>query len=223
MTRLKAGKQLKFKSVCGWGGRRPRAGRPNLSGQVNHIPVLLKTPLHVTLRLKEKLPSIRTKDLFKEFKESAALSKKQGLHIIHFSIQRNHIHLFCESRSNRSLPLGMRSLAGRFGKILRAYPRSRGGGKSGSTFDGRYHLHVLKTPREVKNTLEYVLLNSSAHAFRYWPKLLGSRFKSLIKADAGFFENQQKPIDLKSALCEPQSWLAKAGWMRACAQCAVFA
>jgi len=33
-------------------------------------------------------------------------------------------------------------------------------GKEGSVFKERYHLHVLKTPKEVKNALEYVAFES---------------------------------------------------------------
>ena len=110
-------KQFEFIGIKGWGGRRPGAGRPNLSGQVNHMKrpsMNLKNPLHITLRLKEKLPSIRNRSLFKEFKKSVKGSKRYGLYVIHFSVQSNHIHLFCECKSNKAVALGMRALAGRF-------------------------------------------------------------------------------------------------------------
>ena len=82
----------------------------------------------------------------------------------------------------------MRALAGRFAKIIRNYSYSRGSEKTGSVFKGRYHLHVLKTPKEVRNALEYVLLNLSKHqklieyvdefssgkTFKEWQKLLGN-------------------------------------------------
>src|ERR1700733_4498789 len=113
--RQKIEKQMKFGGVNGWGGKRTGAGRPNLSGQMNHMkrPSLsLKTPLHITLRLREKLPSLRKKMLLKEFKESVRMAKNQGLYVLQFSIQSNHIHLLCESENNRSMALGMRSLAG---------------------------------------------------------------------------------------------------------------
>src|SRR5471030_610802 len=117
-------KQFEFTGVTGWGGKRIGSGRLNFSGQVNHMKrpeISLKTPLHITLRLKEKLPSIRNKNLFKEFKESVRRAKHLGLYIIHFSVQSNHIHLFCEGKSNRAVALGMRALAGRFAKYVRTY------------------------------------------------------------------------------------------------------
>jgi len=225
-------KQLEFAGVNGWGGRRPGSGRKNLSRQVNHMKrpkVSLKVPLHVTLRLKERLPTLRKKSLFAEFKESLKGARNQGLNVIHFSIQSNHIHLFCESANNRSLSLGMRALAGRFAKILRKYFFSKGGERSGSVFEGRYHLHLLKTPAEVRNALEYILLNLSKHqklieyiddfssgqCFKEWRTLLGKRFKSLVRSDGAFWEKHD-PGDLIEILSPPQSWLARVGWIRAC-------
>jgi hypothetical protein len=35
--------------------------------------------------------------------------------------------------------------------------------RSGRVFADRYHAHVLKTPREVRNALAYVLRNASHH------------------------------------------------------------
>jgi len=187
-------KQLTFKKTQGWGGHRRGAGRKNLSGTPNHMKrpkVTLKQPLHVTLRLKEKLPSLRNKSLFKEFKKSIACAKPMGLYVLHFSVQSNHIHLICEAKSNRTLALGMRSLAGRFAKIVRlhsqrriqgthgvhsthrgqrlhhsTHARSKHSMSEGSVFKGRYHLHVLRTPSETKRALEYVLLNLSRHQKR---------------------------------------------------------
>jgi putative transposase len=228
-----AKKQLEFNRNKGWGGKRARSGRPNLSGTVSHMKrslVNIKTPLHITLRLEDRLPSIRNKRLLIEFKKSAQLAKAQGLYILQFSIQSNHIHIFAESKGNRALALGMQSLAGRFARIIRSYSFKRGGKSKGSVFQGRYHLHVLKTPSEVKNTLEYVLLNLSKHQklieyidsfssgrfFRHWPKLLGARYKNLIRADVEFFEHQENRSDSFSFLSQPQSWLAQTGWMRAC-------
>jgi hypothetical protein len=36
---------------------------------------------------------------------------------------------------------------------------------AGPVLHGRYHLRVLRTPREVRNALAYVLLNARKH----WP------------------------------------------------------
>jgi REP element-mobilizing transposase RayT len=232
-------KQLKFSHVKGWGGVRVRAGRPNLSKTVNHMKrptVDIRRPIHITMRLKDGVSSIRRNRLLKEFKKSVLGAKKQGLYVIHFSIQRNHFHLFAEAKNNTALALGMRALAGRFAKCIKNYSALRGvTPKKGSVFIGRYHLHVLKTARETKNALEYVLLNFSKHRkviehidhfssgifFKHWPKLLGKRFTSIIKADAEFWSEHltgagNGPGSVGNFLSTPRSWLGQTGWMRAC-------
>lgn len=224
--------QLTFQKTSGWGGKRKGSGRKNLSGTVNHMErpkVNLRTPLHINLKLIKGLPNLRKNALLEEFKESVKKAKAQGLYILHFSIQDDHIHLFAEAKSNAAMAAGMRSLAGRFAKIIRkfAYNTLRGK-RRGSVFKGRYHLHVLKTPREVKNALEYVLLNlskhqkfieyldhfSSARYFKEWEALLGNRFKGLLKSAVENIE-QQSGRDTERVLIEPQSWLARSGWMKA--------
>jgi REP element-mobilizing transposase RayT len=221
-------KQLSFEKTSGWGGKRPKAGRTNKTGTVNHMlrpKVTAKFPLHLTLKIKEGLPSIRKSFLLKEFKKSAKKAKSLGLYVLHFSIQQNHIHLFAEADGNNELALGMRSLAGRFAKIIRNYASKKGSDTKGSVFKGRYHIHILKTPQETRNALEYVLLNLSKHqkliehidrfssggSFIHWRKLLGARFRSLIKSDAEFYENHRTMPE--ESLSLPKSWLARGGWM----------
>ena len=36
-------------------------------------------------------------------------------------------------------------------------------GRAGAVLHGRYHLRILRTPREVRNALAYVLLNARKH------------------------------------------------------------
>lgn len=191
-------KQLSFKKTAGWGGRRRGAGRKNLSRTVNHMArprVDHKKPLHITMRLRDRLPNLRTHRLLKAFKTSARGATPYGLRVVHFSLLSNHLHLIVEADNNQALGDGMRSLGGRFGRIIRkeaATDRTQ----NGAVFAGRYHLHVLKTPREMKHALEYVLLNrakhdkylehldrfSSASRFPDWKLLLGRRFTALIRS-----------------------------------------
>src|SRR5687767_305966 len=71
-------KQLKLTGTGGWGGKRKGAGRKNLSSTVNHMArpeVSSKYPLNITLRLKNRLPSLRNKKLLKEFKRAIKQAK----------------------------------------------------------------------------------------------------------------------------------------------------
>ncbi len=125
--------------------------------------------------------------------------------------------MIIEANDNRSLEKGMKSLAGRFAKIVSL--------KSGPIFQGRYHIHILKTPREMKRALLYVLLNHSQHAglieyldpfssakfFKEWKILLGPKYNHLIREqleDLGV-------VEIDDHLSLPKSWLCQKGWMRA--------
>jgi hypothetical protein len=55
----------------------------------------------------------------------------------------------------------MKSIAARFARAVNRVFR-----RSGRVLRDRYRLHVLETPREVRNALRYVLLNGRRHAGR---------------------------------------------------------
>jgi REP element-mobilizing transposase RayT len=217
--------QLTFQKTSGWGGKRKGSGRKNLSGTVNHMArpkINLKAPANITLKLKKGLPNLRTKGLLKEFNTCIKKAREHGLYVIHFSLLTDHIHMIIEADGNNALGSGMRSLAGRFAKIIQKRVIEKG-----AVFKGRYHLRLLKTPTEVKNALEYVLLNHSKHIksieqldpfssakhFKGWKKLLGHRFANIIQIEVEFLKEDE---GCENILSSPQSWLCKSGWERAC-------
>ncbi len=214
-------KQLKMKGVSGWGGKRKGSGRKSQSGMVNHMKrekIDFKKPLHMTLKLRDGLPSLRCDLMFGNLKRCLKKAKDRGLRVIHFSLESNHLHLLIECRDNKTLSLGMKSLGASLGKAIRKFA----GGK-GAVFKGRYHLHILKTPTEARNGMAYVLLNRAKHwksiAFvdRYssgayftdWRKLLGRDIGPILSARRGL---RKAPPDY---LSEAQSWLAREGWRKA--------
>jgi REP element-mobilizing transposase RayT len=222
---MKKAKQLEFKKVGGWGGKRKNAGRPNLSKTVNHMKrarVDFRQPLHLTQRLKKGIPSLRRKEFLHLFRRSLNKAKKFGLHVIHYSLLGNHIHMIVETRDNQALGRGMRSLGGSFAKAIQSKA-----GLTGGIFSGRYHLKAITNPSQMRRTLEYVLLNmckhqdflehmdpySSARFFPHWRKLLGARMNDVIE-----WELETLSTALKEAgLSPPRSWLATQGWMRSSA------
>lgn len=218
---MKKPKQLEFKKVSGWGGRRKGAGRKNRTGTVNHMArekVDFKKPLLITMKLKKDLRGFRTRQMKAKFEECGKESKRFGFHVLQFSMLLNHVHVLVEAKNNESLSKGMKSLGGRMGKALRAQIGGRG-----SVFNGRYHLRVLKSPTQTKNALTYVLLNHSNHEkttpridfyssgvyFFEWEKLIGRKWST--KFATGFKE----PRPLPDYLSQPKSWLAKDGWKHA--------
>jgi REP element-mobilizing transposase RayT len=210
-------KQLEFKKVNGWGGKRRGAGRPNVSGLVSHGKregVNFKKPLHITMRLAKGVANLRTRKSMWDFRRSIEAAKRFGFHVIHYSILNNHIHMVVEAKDSQALASGMKSLSCRFAKALRKIV-----GGSGRVFAGRFHLHVLKTPTEMRRALEYVLLNHAKHArliehidefssaanFKEWKELIGKRLNS-------FLADQSAHLGQIKELSQPRSWLCTAGW-----------
>jgi REP element-mobilizing transposase RayT len=210
-----------------WGGKRRGAGRKNLSGLAAHAArpdISMKTPLHVTLKLTKGLPNLRTKALLKIFRASVLKARLKGLRIIHYSLQSNHMHLLVEAHDKRELASVFKSLGTSLARRIRAAAPVRDSRES--IFRGRYHLHVLRTPTEVKNALRYVLLNETKHTrrativdefssgsrFGLWKKLVGRNWRTWVKLPvAGAVEAR----DASGVLClAPTSWLLKVGWQR---------
>lgn len=136
------------------GGRRPGSGRKRIrsKGVAHRVRerVVQKTPLHVNFKYRT---SIRNKESLKLLKRAILNARIHGLKILHFSMLSNHIHLIIEAVDNEVLTKGMRSLTVTFAKGL----------NKGKIQIERYHLHVLKTLRETKNAIQYVLFNQQKH------------------------------------------------------------
>lgn len=137
-----------------WGGKRRGAGRKRIHSKgVAHRKrekVVLETPLHINFKYNA---SIRNKACLKLLKKAVLNARKKGLSIRHFSLQHNHIHLIVEAANNSILESGMRSLTVTFARGL----------QKGKVQKERFHLHVLKTMREVKNAVLYVVYNDRKH------------------------------------------------------------
>ena len=136
------------------GGRRPGAGRKRIHSRgVSHLKretVTKRTPAHINFKFNCR---IKSKEGLKLLKRSIQNAQKMGLKVIHFSLQSNHVHLITEAEDNTILTAGMRALTITFAKGL----------KKGRVQLERYHLHVLKTLREAKHAIEYVLFNQQKH------------------------------------------------------------
>lgn len=137
-----------------WGGRRPGSGRKRIHSKgVAHRRrenVKLDHPLHINFKVEA---SIRNKVCLRILKRAILNARRMGLSIRHFSLQSNHVHLIAEAPDNSILESGMRSLCVTFAKGL----------QKGKVQKQRYHLHVLKTLREVQNAVKYVWFNEEKH------------------------------------------------------------
>ncbi|HEY4244225.1 MAG TPA: transposase [Kofleriaceae bacterium] len=123
--------------------------------------------------------SLRTRDLYRAIRAATiVVGRTQAMRVVHASVQSNHIHMLVEADDQRLLAKGMQSF-----QISAAKQINRVLARKGRVFGDRYHAHVLKTPRETRNALVYVLNNwrkhgvpaetvidpfSSADCFRGW-------------------------------------------------------
>jgi len=157
-------KQLALR-LPSWGGKRAGAGRKAKGDrpQVSHRPrgkVRPDVPMHVTLRVRKELWPVRSERRFRAITRALqGGSDRLGLRVVHYSVQDNHLHLIVQANDARALGRGMQGLSIRLAKALNAVS-----GRRGKVFVDRFHSHALRTPREVRHALAYVLNNARKHA-----------------------------------------------------------
>ncbi|MEN8159514.1 MAG: transposase [Myxococcota bacterium] len=212
-----------YRQRTGRGGPRPRAGRPpGPRPRVQHRerePIPGACPVHVTVRARRDVPSLRSRRLVRELRRSLAEACERGeFRVAHYSLQRDHAHLIVEARGKRALARGMKSVGARLARAV-----NRTFSRSGPVLDGRFHHRVLRTPREVRNALAYVLLN----ARRHFAKARGGRRPPVAVDEASsarWFDGWQRAwLARLGAPPEPgvardvapaRTWLLRVGWRR---------
>src|SRR5215831_776865 len=145
------------------GGRRRGAGRKaaRVRRAVVHAarPEHSKAhPVHVTLRASRRLPSLRREVVFLEIRRALGRTARAWFRLVHFSAQADHLHLLVEADDKSSLSRGLMGLAIR---VARAVNRVLL--RTGRVWDDRFHAHPLRSPREVRHAIVYVLMNAKKH------------------------------------------------------------
>ncbi len=147
------------------GGKRPGAGRKpkGLRAGVTHARRAAldpSKPLHITLRVVAAAAGLRTDKAYRAIRRALVVTafSQLGFRIVHFSVQRTHIHMICEADNKDSLARGMQSF-----KISAAKQLNRELGRHGRVFADRYHVEILGTPTQANHTLSYVLNNWRKH------------------------------------------------------------
>jgi REP element-mobilizing transposase RayT len=144
------------------GGWRPGAGRPKKAGAVSHgtrpnEPA--RFPQHITLRIVDGVGSLAGERYLKVIRRAIGASHKGAFRICEFNVLGNHLHLITEADGKQALASGVAGFEVRVARRVSAAM-----GRKGKLFRDRYHARYLKTPREVRNALRYVLLNRKHHA-----------------------------------------------------------
>ena len=207
-----------------WGGARAGAGRPPKNGKagVSHLrrPALSRHhPVHVTLRVGRDIQSLRGTAMFRAVRTALARARERfGFRLVHFSVQRDHLHLLVEARDRRALARGVQGLTIRVAKAVNRRLERRG-----KVFSDRYHARALKTPREVRWALRYVLLNVRKH--ERGPARVPAGFIDTCSSAAWFrgwnrdqelcFGARAVRADSESPVVHPRTWLLRVGFKRA--------
>ncbi len=70
-------------------------------------------PSHVTLRVRRGIPSLRKRKFVQEFRRSLGQACERGeFRVVHYSLQRDHVHLIVESAGKEALGRGMKASEG---------------------------------------------------------------------------------------------------------------
>src|SRR5258708_3719886 len=141
--------------------RRSRRGRLASSGVPHRVRPEHKAPhpVHVTLRAARGLPSLREQVIFFEMRGAVGRTARSWFRVVHFSVQANHVHLLVEADDKTSLVRGIMGVAIRMARAVNRVLE-----RHGNVWSERYHSRALKTPREVRNGIVYVLMNKQEHS-----------------------------------------------------------
>jgi putative transposase len=192
-------------------GRKPKAkragvshgARPELSG---------REPLLITLKMRRDVWSLRTRNAFARIMEAfVAVLEKRGIRIVHYSIQRDHIHLIVEAPDKNALSRAVQGLCIRIARKLNAMMK-----RKGKVFADRFHERVLRSPRQVRNALRYVLLNARKHGVAPDERRWTDPYSSAGAFD-GFCIRIRTlwPAHFVPPIALAETWLLRIGWKRA--------
>src|SRR5436309_406518 len=193
-------KQIEFKLPT-WRGERKGAGRkPNgAKPGVSHLRLSFaaRYPVHVTLRMVRAVGFLRTFSRAQAIEQAMReVRHRFGRRVVHYSIQGNHLHLIVEIDDAAMLSRAINGLAVRLARALNHLAE-----RKGKVFVDRYHAHVLKTPREVRNAVRYVLENFRHHLREDVAPAGADPRSSALWLDA--------PITEDAPIASPQTWLLR--------------
>jgi hypothetical protein len=155
---------------------------------------------------------LRTRNLVVELERSwREVCQRERFRLVHYSIQSDHVHVIVEASSASDLACGLKAIAARFARAVnRVFDRI------GRVLADRCHVHVLRSLREVRNAIAYVLLNSRWHLAKR-----GRALPPIARIDPASsgrwfpgWRTPAPPVDDHPAVATPRTWLLSVGWRR---------
>jgi len=152
-------------------GRKPKHGRAG-SRHTTRPTLAERHPVHVVLRVHRDIGSLRKRSMYQALREATIAVARRELNelevgafrIVHISIQRTHVHMLVEAGHKMALSRGMQSFQISAAKHLnRAVSIKQPTRRRGTVFPDRFHQEIIKTPRQARHALAYVLNNWRKH------------------------------------------------------------
>jgi len=164
--------------------------------------------------MRRDVPRLRNFELAKVLRQAFVKGCQiAGFGICQFSIQGNHIHLICEASDRERLARGMQGWCVRIARGI-----NRAVGRRGPMFDDRYHVEVITSPRQMRNSLCYVMQNARRHGERLDPRYHGvDPFSSAWWFDGCVDDRWRQGLELPDPappVARAQSWLLNVAWRR---------
>jgi putative transposase len=170
------------------------------------------------MRVVGSVPNLRSQIVFAVIEREIRRASERGLRVVHFSVQRNHVHMIVEAADGVSLSRGLQRFESRVAMMVNALTK-----RHGKFWRDRYHRRDLTSPSQVRNALVYVLMNIRKHnegAREEAHEDVRARLDGCSSARwlDGWHPLAMPPLeDLADnrgppPVVPPQSWLTRKGW-----------
>jgi REP element-mobilizing transposase RayT len=178
--------------------------------------------LHVVTRVVPAVGSLRQRTMYKALRDaSITAALRERFRIVHISLQRDHVHLLVEAQNKAALARGVQGFLISAARNIQTALGKAGGRRRGKVFADRYHLEVITSPTQARNTISYVLSNWRHHKedehglARTWlvdPFSSGISFPDWTElADQPWMWPIRETYD-PLMVRRPQGWLLREGW-----------
>lgn len=135
-------------------------------------------------------------------------AERLGIRLVHFSVQRNHLHLIIEADDSPCLSRGVKGLEVRLARGI-----NRLAGRRGRVFKHRYDVRILGTPGQTRTCLVYVLGNARKHAAQAGVTIPMGWIDP--RSSGPWFDGwRDSPTVSTEAWVKAQTWLLRTGWQK---------
>jgi len=204
------------------GGRRKGAGRkPTGNAGVSHhqrTALAARFPVHVTVKLQRGLPRLRRREEYAALRAAfhagcAGVKQRGSFRLCHYAVLNDHLHFLVEAHDRTSLSRGLQGLLVRIARTLNKLWSRRG-----KVFADRYHDRILRTPREVRNAIRYVLANGKKHAAEGREVAVPQAIDTFTSAP--WFDGFRETVTVRGIEAMPRpvtdsrTWMLTLGWRR---------